>query len=67
MHRIVRETLEDFRDVGDPEGTLEAPAYLLESLAETHSPPHGSAAIVLEAGKEASKAAGDKEIVRWEG
>src|SRR2546425_215232 len=35
---VVGEALEDFRDVGDPEGTVEAGSYLVETLAETHSP-----------------------------
>jgi len=33
---VVGEALEDFRDVGDPEGTLEAVADFLEPLAKAH-------------------------------
>src|SRR5439155_16705424 len=33
---VVGEALEDFRDVGDPEGTVEAGAYFVEPLGKTH-------------------------------
>ena len=36
---VVGEALEDFRDVGDPEGALEAGADFVETLAETHFSP----------------------------
>jgi hypothetical protein len=34
---VVREALENFTDVGDPEGALEAVANFLEALGETHA------------------------------
>src|SRR5260370_457464 len=38
-HVVVGETLEEFGDIGDPEGALEAGSYLVETLAETHFSP----------------------------
>src|SRR5258708_652508 len=35
-HRVVGKTLEELRDVSDPEGPLETGRYLVEALAETH-------------------------------
>src|SRR5258708_6101172 len=35
-HRVVGETLEELRDVGDPERALEAGCYLVEPLAKAH-------------------------------
>src|SRR3989440_7382454 len=36
LFRSVGKALENFRDVGDPEGALEAGADFVESLAEAH-------------------------------
>src|SRR5207245_11685181 len=36
---VVREALEDFADVGDPEGPLETGTDLVQTLAEAHSSP----------------------------
>src|SRR6266566_1601170 len=37
--RSVGNAFKEFRNVGDPEGTLEAGSYLMKALAETHFSP----------------------------
>ena len=41
---VIGEALEEFADVGDPEGTLEAGAYFRDALADVHATSVGEAA-----------------------
>jgi hypothetical protein len=56
---IVGKTFKEFRNVGDPEGTLEAGSYLMKTLAETHFSPGGKCSDCT-GGRQGSKGVGDK-------